>query len=147
MQHDMIDMNAPYDPAAAEEGATASAGSPLAEGEDKASKDAMIEALRTVFDPEIPVNLYDLGLIYDIDQRENGDVGILMTLDHAGLSGRRPDAGPGRPDRRQCRRRRHRPGHPDVEPALDPGADDRGRPHDPGLLSPRGLEKRVRETS
>jgi FeS assembly SUF system protein len=80
MQHDMIDMNAPYDPAAAEEGATASAGSPLAEGEEKASKDAMIEALRTVFDPEIPVNLYDLGLIYDIEQRDNGDVGILMTL-------------------------------------------------------------------
>ena len=80
MQNQQFDLNAPYDPAAAEEGASASAGTPLAEGEAKASKDIMIEALRTVFDPEIPVNLYDLGLIYDIEQKENGDVGILMTL-------------------------------------------------------------------
>jgi FeS assembly SUF system protein len=80
MQHEQFDMNAPYDPAAAEEGATASAGAPLAEGEEKASMEAMIDALRTVYDPEIPVNLYDLGLIYDIDQKDDGDVGILMTL-------------------------------------------------------------------
>ncbi len=80
MQQEQFDLNAPYDPAAAEEGASATAGTPLAEDEDKATKDAMIEALRTVFDPEIPVNLYDLGLIYDIEQKENGDVGILMTL-------------------------------------------------------------------
>lgn len=80
MQYEPFDMNAPYDPAAAEEGATASAGAPLAEGADKASLEAMIDALRTVYDPEIPVNLYDLGLIYDIDQKDNGDVVILMTL-------------------------------------------------------------------
>jgi FeS assembly SUF system protein len=80
MQHEQFDMNAPYDPAAAEEGASAKAGSPLAEDEEKASMELMIEALRTVFDPEIPVNLYDLGLIYDIDQKDNGDIGILMTL-------------------------------------------------------------------
>ncbi len=31
-------------------------------------------------DPEIPVNLYDLGLIYNIEQQKNGDVDITMTL-------------------------------------------------------------------
>ena len=36
--------------------------------------------MRTVFDPEIPVNIYDLGLIYDIDLGKNGSVVIKMTL-------------------------------------------------------------------
>lgn len=41
----------------------------------------MITALRTVFDPEIPVNIYDLGLIYNLKIDENTrDVYILMTL-------------------------------------------------------------------
>ncbi|MCW5943102.1 MAG: DUF59 domain-containing protein [Fimbriimonadaceae bacterium] len=39
-----------------------------------------IEAIRTVYDPEIPVNVYDLGLIYTIDVAENADVAIEMTL-------------------------------------------------------------------
>lgn len=40
----------------------------------------VIEALRTVFDPEIPVNIYDLGLIYELDVAPSGDVEIRMTL-------------------------------------------------------------------
>ena len=40
----------------------------------------VIEALRKVYDPEIPVNLYDLGLIYDLKIDENKNVYILMTL-------------------------------------------------------------------
>lgn len=40
----------------------------------------VIEALRTVFDPEIPVNIYDLGLVYDIAIGENGAVSIVMTV-------------------------------------------------------------------
>ncbi|MGE3770720.1 MAG: SUF system Fe-S cluster assembly protein [Bdellovibrionales bacterium] len=40
----------------------------------------IIAALRTVFDPEIPVNIYDLGLIYKIDIGEGGHVKIDMTL-------------------------------------------------------------------
>ncbi len=40
----------------------------------------IIAALRTVFDPEIPVNIYDLGLIYDISVSEDGDATIRMTL-------------------------------------------------------------------
>ncbi|MEZ0326883.1 MAG: DUF59 domain-containing protein [Fimbriimonas sp.] len=40
----------------------------------------VIEQLRTVFDPEIPVNVYDLGLIYDIQIDEEKNAHILMTL-------------------------------------------------------------------
>lgn len=41
---------------------------------------AIIEALQTVFDPELPANIYDLGLIYDINIRDDGYVNITMTL-------------------------------------------------------------------
>jgi FeS assembly SUF system protein len=40
----------------------------------------VIEQLRTVYDPEIPVNVYDLGLIYDIQISDNRDTHIMMTL-------------------------------------------------------------------
>ncbi|MCB2107370.1 MAG: SUF system Fe-S cluster assembly protein [Rhodobacteraceae bacterium] len=63
-----------------EEGDSVHAGSPLPAGEAAASEDAVVEALRTVFDPEIPVNIYDLGLIYDIAIAESGKVDIKMTL-------------------------------------------------------------------
>lgn len=39
-----------------------------------------VEALRSVYDPEIPVNVYDLGLIYDIIIEDQGQVQIVMTL-------------------------------------------------------------------
>ena len=42
-------------------------------------KEQIIDALRTVYDPEIPVNIYDLGLIYDV-RIDNGFVEIDMTL-------------------------------------------------------------------
>ncbi len=42
--------------------------------------DSIVEACRTVYDPEIPVNIYDLGLIYTIGIAEEGDVSITMTL-------------------------------------------------------------------
>ena len=41
---------------------------------------AMIKELKTVFDPEIPVDVYELGLIYKIDVANNKDVAIDMTL-------------------------------------------------------------------
>jgi FeS assembly SUF system protein len=43
-------------------------------------REPIIAALRTVHDPEIPINIYDLGLIYTIDIQHNGDVHIDMTL-------------------------------------------------------------------
>ena len=42
--------------------------------------DAVIEALKDIFDPEIPVNIYDLGLIYGVDVTTDADVAITMTL-------------------------------------------------------------------
>lgn len=39
-----------------------------------------VELLRTVFDPEIPVNVYDLGLIYKIDVTDDFDINVDMTL-------------------------------------------------------------------
>lgn len=62
------------------EGTSARAGAKLIEGQQKAPDEAIVEALRTVHDPEIPVNIYDLGLIYDTERLEDGDVRILMTL-------------------------------------------------------------------
>jgi FeS assembly SUF system protein len=49
--------------------------------EDKKKiEEEIITVLKTVYDPEIPVNVYELGLIYDIDIREDGYVTIEMTL-------------------------------------------------------------------
>jgi FeS assembly SUF system protein len=44
------------------------------------SEDALISAVATVFDPEIPVNIYELGLIYAIETSEDGRVKVEMTL-------------------------------------------------------------------
>lgn len=43
-------------------------------------ENGVVEALKTVFDPEIPVNIYELGLVYDIDVKPTGEVKISMTL-------------------------------------------------------------------
>lgn len=43
-------------------------------------EEAIIHGIATVYDPEIPVNIYELGLIYDIDTNDDGDVVIAMTL-------------------------------------------------------------------
>ncbi|MBL7967597.1 MAG: DUF59 domain-containing protein [Prolixibacteraceae bacterium] len=42
--------------------------------------DLIIERLKDVYDPEIPVNIYDLGLIYNVDVDENNKASIVMTL-------------------------------------------------------------------
>lgn len=43
-------------------------------------EEKIVRMLKTVFDPEIPVNIYDLGLIYRIEPHEDGTVDIDMTL-------------------------------------------------------------------
>lgn len=45
----------------------------------KIEKD-ILTVIRTIYDPEIPVNIYDLGLIYEINVNDEADVHILMTL-------------------------------------------------------------------
>jgi FeS assembly SUF system protein len=44
------------------------------------NEDAVIAAIATVYDPEIPVNIYELGLIYAIEIADTGDVKVEMTL-------------------------------------------------------------------
>ena len=41
---------------------------------------SVVEALKSVYDPEIPVDIYELGLIYDVQIDEDGDAVVLMTL-------------------------------------------------------------------
>jgi FeS assembly SUF system protein len=47
-------------------------------------KDKIVDILKTVYDPEIPVDIYELGLIYKIDIDENTNVAIEMTLTSPG---------------------------------------------------------------
>lgn len=42
--------------------------------------EAVIDALKDIYDPEIPVNIYDLGLIYGVEATADGDVSVTMTL-------------------------------------------------------------------
>lgn len=49
-------------------------------GTELADEDSVIDALRTVYDPEIPVNIYDLGLIYTVNHEKDGDINIDMSL-------------------------------------------------------------------
>ncbi len=50
---------------------------------------AIIEALKEIYDPEIPVNIYDLGLIYGVEVTPDGHAAVTMTLTTPPLSGRR----------------------------------------------------------
>ena len=59
---------------------TAKAGKKNNNCNKKIELDSIISALETVFDPEIPVNIYDLGLIYDIQLLEGNDVKVKMSL-------------------------------------------------------------------
>ena len=53
---------------------------PLSQAELDRITDQLIEKLKTVYDPEIPVDVYELGLIYKVDVSDNKDVVIDMTL-------------------------------------------------------------------
>lgn len=55
--------------------------------------DKLVEKLKTVFDPEIPVDIYELGLIYKVDVSDDYDVAIDMTLTAPGcpVAGEMPD--------------------------------------------------------
>jgi len=53
---------------------------PLSQAELDVLTDKLIEKLKTVFDPEIPVDIYELGLVYKVDVSDDKDVAIDMTL-------------------------------------------------------------------
>ncbi len=50
------------------------------ENEFLKTEEAIVAMIKTVYDPEIPVNIYDLGLIYDVEVTEDKEVKIDMTL-------------------------------------------------------------------
>ena len=61
-------------------GYIATAGAALENPGGQADPVAVEDALKSVHDPEIPVNIYDLGLIYDVERLHNGDVYVTMSL-------------------------------------------------------------------
>lgn len=58
----------------------ASAGAPLPEGAAQATEEDLVAALKSVYDPEIPVDIFELGLIYSFDRDEKGDIEVSMSL-------------------------------------------------------------------
>jgi FeS assembly SUF system protein len=52
----------------------------LTHEEKREIEERIIDALRTVYDPEIPVDIYELGLIYEVKIDDNGKADVLMTL-------------------------------------------------------------------
>lgn len=52
----------------------------MTEEEKLKTEERIVEILKTVYDPEIPVNIYDLGLVYKIDYKDDGMLDIDMTL-------------------------------------------------------------------
>ena len=62
----------------APEASPASAAAPAPAGETV--HDRVVQMMQTIFDPEIPINIYEMGLIYDLDVNTDGDVVISMTL-------------------------------------------------------------------
>ena len=76
----MSSMLPALDPTAAETPVVATSGEALPPGIEPASEGAVIDALKEVYDPEIPVNIYDLGLIYGLTVGSAGEVAIEMTL-------------------------------------------------------------------
>ena len=97
---------------------------PLSQAELDAMTDQLVDKLKTVFDPEIPVDIYELGLIYRVDVSDDKDVAIDMTLTAPGcpVAGEMPewvkDAVMTIPEVRSCR----------VELVFDP-------PWDPSRMS------------
>ena len=71
-QKPQVEANAPATPPTAEADGASATGSDLHK--------QIIDKLRTVYDPEIPVDIYELGLIYDVDIQSSGNVEIRMTL-------------------------------------------------------------------
>ena len=53
---------------------------PPAGGGTDELKDRIVDVLKSIYDPEIPVDIYELGLIYDIEASEDGDIVVTMTL-------------------------------------------------------------------
>ncbi len=89
-------------------------------------KPAIVEAISTVYDPEIPVNIWELGLIYDVVVDAAGVAGVRMTLTAPGCPGGAVAAGGGRRQGQEGAGRHRREGRSRVGTGLDQGSDVRG---------------------
>ena len=72
---------------------TTEAASALSQGELDGLTDQLVEKLKTVYDPEIPVDIYELGLVYKVDLSDEKDVVVEMTLTAPGcpVAGEMPE--------------------------------------------------------
>ncbi len=84
----------------------------------------IVAALKTVFDPEIPADIYELGLIYKVDIKDDRGVDVEMTLTTPNC----PAAGELPTDGRERRRQRSRRRRGQCQPGLGTGLD--AGPHD-----------------
>ena len=82
----------PKEPGAAREADAAETTDDAAPISSEKLEEMIVDAIRTVYDPEIPVNVYDLGLIYDLRVTEGGHVAVKMTLTtpHCPVAGSMP---------------------------------------------------------
>lgn len=76
----MNDSKPPETAAVGASGGEAGEGTQLSVSETIQLQDRVIEELRTCYDPEIPVNIYELGLVYEVKVERTGSVYIRMTL-------------------------------------------------------------------
>ena len=89
-------------------------------------EEKIVAMLKTVFDPEIPVNVYDLGLIYKIDVADSGDATIDMTLTAPNCPAADFNHGGCPPEDRIDRRSEFRHHQPGVRTRMGQGHDDGG---------------------
>ena len=68
------------DPAKDKDVKATSGGPAISEAEQRELNQKIVDVLREIYDPEIPVNIYEMGLIYDVIISETADVTIVMTL-------------------------------------------------------------------
>ena len=107
--------------------------------------DAAVAALKTVFDPEIPCDIYELGLIYKIDIDDHRNVGIVMTLTAPGcpVAGEMPQWVENAVARRYGRRSDE--GHAHLRPAVGQGSHvGRSKAHAQYVLTAHLERSRIR---